>query len=163
MKKNRTISCTVNERSLKLAHAFLRSNDLLVPSMAAICRLSVEILAAQQETIPEETHEFFELFNHTGRQTVKLKNPVVELKNPVELAPRELWWQTLGCVSEEEGLNYTNFLMQNSLTREQCDYSQWQLSLADPSYLENLKNALERERVEREAFKNLTPEDLNVT
>ena len=135
---NRTISCTVNEEALARALAFLGRNNYGSSSLAGIARLSVELIAMQLEgdMTDEEVAEFHAIAHGVGRTSAtrpQLKGMVMKMQpqNQVfQSAPQarvddRLWWQQLGCCSEEEGHRYTQFLRQHGITARECSYSDW--------------------------------------
>lgn len=134
---NRTLSCTVNEQALAKAFAFLDRNNYGPNTLAGIARLCVEMVAMQLENEPteRELEEFAQIAYGVGRVSAKrpqMRGFVIPQANvmatqqpmPQQVDDR-LWWQQLGCCSENEGHEYSGFLRENKLTPKTCSYTEW--------------------------------------
>lgn len=163
---NRTISCTVNEEALAKAFAFLTRNNYGSVTMAGIARLCVEIVASQVESelTEQEVKDYQAIASGVGRSSAKrvqVRGPVLQMSPARTLEPmptirsdERLWWQQLGCVSEDEALRYTQFLSDNGITRFECSYTQWQMHISGVKPLDGLSSELAQQAAERaEAFK----------
>ena len=142
---NRTLSCTVNEEALAKAFAFLTRHNYGSTSLAGIARLCVETVAMQlaEEMTEEEIDSFNQIAYGVGRVSNKrpqMKSMIMQMgqaqikasarNQRVELCEEDrLWWQRLGCCSEDEGHRYTTFLRENGLTAQQCSYTDWHMHL----------------------------------
>lgn len=134
---NRTLSCTVNEEALAKAFAFLGRNNYGANTLAGIARLCVEMVAMQLENEPteRELEDFAQIAYGVGR--VSAKRPqmrgfvipqanVMATQQPMpQQVDERLWWQQLGCCSENEGHEYSGFLRENKLTPKTCSYTEW--------------------------------------
>lgn len=136
---NRTLSCTVNEQALAKAFAFLDRNNYGPNTLAGIARLCVEMVAMQLENEPteRELEDFAQIAYGVGRVSAKrpqmrgfvipqvtTQQPATQ-QQPVHQLDERLWWQQLGCCSESEGYEYTGFLVENKLHRDDCSYTDW--------------------------------------
>lgn len=132
---NRTLSCTVSEQALANAFAFLGRNNYGANTLAGIARLCVEMVAMQLENEPTEgeLEDFAQIAYGVGRVSAKrpqmrgfvIPQATPQPQQPLKQLDERLWWQQLGCCSENEGHEYSGFLRENKLTPKTCSYTEW--------------------------------------